>query len=243
MVDMVDDDEKLKKTIFTSGQHREVWMLTENGLYEVLMQSRKPIAKEFKRGVKTILKEIRTNGGYVVTTEEDTPEVIMARALQVAQATIDRHKQRLQMAESTIEVQREQIAELAPKATYTDEVLQSTSTFTLTQVAHDLGLRSVHVLTKWLHEEGLLYKQSGQWQPSAKCATLGYFATRTARFVKSDESIGTRISTVVTESGRQYLHQLLRQRGAVGAQATSPKPRVRARSAEPVALPATQQPA
>lgn len=62
MVDVIDDEEKLMGTLFLSGQNREVWFLTEDGLYEVLMQSRKPIAKEFKKGVKTILKEIRKNG-------------------------------------------------------------------------------------------------------------------------------------------------------------------------------------
>lgn len=49
MIDTVDEDEKLRETIFTSGQNREVWFLTENGLYEVLMQSRKPLAKAFKK--------------------------------------------------------------------------------------------------------------------------------------------------------------------------------------------------
>lgn len=52
MLSSVDEDEKLPLTILTGGQNRQVWMLTENGLYEVLMQSRKPIAKDFKRGVK-----------------------------------------------------------------------------------------------------------------------------------------------------------------------------------------------
>ena len=56
MIDTVDEDEKLRETIFTSGQNREVWFLTENGLYEVLMQSRKPLAKEFKKKVKEIKK-------------------------------------------------------------------------------------------------------------------------------------------------------------------------------------------
>ena len=59
MIDTVDEDEKLRETIFTSGQNREVGLLTENGLYEVLMQSRKPLAKEFKKKVKEILKSIR----------------------------------------------------------------------------------------------------------------------------------------------------------------------------------------
>ena len=62
MMRTVDDNEKLIQTMFVSGQNREMWFLTEDGLYEVLMQSRKPIAKEFKREVKQILKTIRKHG-------------------------------------------------------------------------------------------------------------------------------------------------------------------------------------
>lgn len=65
MMNTVDDDEKLTYTICNSGQGREMWFLTENGLYEVLFQSRKPIAKQFKKQVKAILKEIRKTGGYI----------------------------------------------------------------------------------------------------------------------------------------------------------------------------------
>ena len=78
-VQRVDEDERCKLNLPPQG---ETWMLTENGLYEVLMQSRKPIAKQFKKGVKAILKDIRQTGGYVATQVEDTPEMIMARALQ-----------------------------------------------------------------------------------------------------------------------------------------------------------------
>ena len=66
MLAVVDEDEKLKYTMYTSGQNREMWFLTEDGLYEVLMQSRKPIAKEFKREVKQILKTIRQTGSYTI---------------------------------------------------------------------------------------------------------------------------------------------------------------------------------
>ncbi|SPP28429.1 BRO family protein [Brochothrix thermosphacta] len=69
MLKTVDVDEKLKQTILASGQNREVWFLTEDGLYEVLMQSRKPIAKNFKKEVKHILKEIRKTGFYQVPTD------------------------------------------------------------------------------------------------------------------------------------------------------------------------------
>lgn len=64
MVGLVEDDEKLKRTMYVSGQNREYWFLTEHGLYEILMQSRKSIAKVFKKQVKEILKEIRKNGSY-----------------------------------------------------------------------------------------------------------------------------------------------------------------------------------
>ena len=73
MIDTVDEDEKLRETIFTSGQNREVWFLTENGLYEVLMQSRKPLAKEFKKKVKEILKSIRKHGLYAIDDLLDNP--------------------------------------------------------------------------------------------------------------------------------------------------------------------------
>ena len=74
MIKAVDDDEKLMQTILASGQSREMWFLTEYGLYEVLMQSRKPVAKEFKKEVKAILKQLRQCG--VVITEQATQEAI-----------------------------------------------------------------------------------------------------------------------------------------------------------------------
>ena len=65
MLKSIDKEEKLMQTIFASGQNREMWFLTEDGLYEVLMQSRKPIAKQFKKEVKKILKQIRKDGYYL----------------------------------------------------------------------------------------------------------------------------------------------------------------------------------
>ena len=68
MVKNIDEDEKLNSTIFSGGQKREMTFLTEDGLYEVLMQSRKPIAKEFKKKVKEILKELRKGNQVLVNT-------------------------------------------------------------------------------------------------------------------------------------------------------------------------------
>lgn len=211
MLDVVDDDEKVVSNVYTLGGNQQARFLTEDGLYEVLMQSRKPIAKAFKKGVKTILKEIRTNGGYISTTMEDTPELIMARALQVAQRTIENHKLQLQMAQSQIDEQKHQIESLSPLADYTREVLQSDSTYTLTQIAKDLGYTSVHKFTYVLYANKILYKQSGQWMPTSKFAGRGFFSTRTAKFFHSDGSIGTSISIVITEKGRAFLHNRFRK--------------------------------
>ena len=128
----VDDDEKVRKIVPTLGGNQEMWLLTEDGIYEVLMQSRKPIAKQFKKGVKKILHDIRTTGGYIATTEEESPEEIMAKALLVAQATIKRKEERMRQLEAeteqqreTIELQDTEIKKAAPKVNYYDNHLQS----------------------------------------------------------------------------------------------------------------------
>jgi len=84
MLEGIDEDEKLKQTILTSGQRREVWMLTEDGLYEVLMQSRKPIAKQFKKGVKEILKTIRRTGEFKAQPQQPKPQPKLSEKIQAA---------------------------------------------------------------------------------------------------------------------------------------------------------------
>ena len=83
MLSRVDDDEKLFGTIFRAGQNREMWFLTEDGLYEVLMQSRKPIAKQFKKQVKQILKALRLNQIELIaknTTDENKIDNLITTA-------------------------------------------------------------------------------------------------------------------------------------------------------------------
>ena len=111
------------------------------------MQSRKPIAKQFKKGVKKILHEIRTKGGYIASTDADTPEDIMAL---VAQQTLARREERIKELEeqsrrqeiaieqkdAQIDAQDKQIKIAAPKADYYDKTLASTSCMTTTLVAY-----------------------------------------------------------------------------------------------------------
>ena len=209
-VQRVDEDERCKLNLPPQG---ETWMLTENGLYEVLMQSRKPIAKQFKKGVKAILKDIRQTGGYVATQVEDTPEMIMARALQVAQSTIERHAKQLEVAQATITHQSEQLKSQAPKVEYTDNVLNSVNTYTSTQMAKELDLRTAEQLHGLLKEWGVMIRQSGQWLLSAKYCGQGYTKARTSIYTRSDGSQGTNTITVWTERGRWFLHQLMAKKG------------------------------
>ena len=84
MIRTVDEDEKLIQTMFVSGQNRETWFLTEDGLYEVLMQSRKPIAKQFKKEVKTLLKNIRKgmfSQNYISGTSQYSIEDIVRETI------------------------------------------------------------------------------------------------------------------------------------------------------------------
>lgn len=207
MMRAVDGDEKLVQTIFVSGQNREVWMLTESGLYEVLMQSRKPIAKQFKKGVKTILKEIRTSGGYIATTQEDTPELIMARALQVAQATITKHQQQLAQANERIALLTNEVKQSAPKVKSYDEYISSDGTFTTTQIAKEYGW-GAKTLNNKLKERGIQYKQNRQWLLTAKYDGKGYTKSIPCTFTHSDGTIGTQMQTVWTAKGREFIHSL-----------------------------------
>ena len=209
MMRVVDEDEKYRDTNpnnVCGGQ--SAWFLTEDGLYEVLMQSRKPIAKEFKKGVKTILKEIRKNGGYIAISEEDDAEMILAKALKVADATIKRKEQQLLEQKEQIDKQIKTINKMKPLAEYCSELLQSDSTYTLTQVSKDLGFKSVYKFLDWANKN-ILYKQSNQWLPTAKYSDKGLFRTRTTKYFKSDGTIGTKMSTVITEKGREFLYNLI----------------------------------
>lgn len=167
VIDRVDEEERLKFNLGRNGG--DTWFLTEDGLYEVLMQSRKPVAKQFKKGVKKILHEIRTKGGYIATNENDSDEDIMARAYVIAQRTLARREERIRQLETqteqqaeTINLQKKELTVAAPKAEYYDNTLASTTCITTTQVADDLHITARSLNAK-LKDLGIIYSQSGQW--------------------------------------------------------------------------------
>lgn len=211
MLKMVDNDEKLTQTLFVSGQRREVWMLTEDGLYEVLMHSRKKVAKQFRKGVKKILHEIRTKGGYIATNENDSDEDIMARAYVIAQRTLARREERIRQLETqteqqaeTINLQKKELTVAAPKAEYYDNTLASTTCITTTQVADDLHITARSLNAK-LKELGIIYSQSGQWHLKMPYKGWNLAGTRTYNYQSSNGEISTSTTLVWNQRGKRFI--------------------------------------
>lgn len=220
LVASVDDDEKGRNIIPTPGGNQQVWFLTEGGLYEVLMQSRKPIAKQFKKGVKQILHEVRTTGGYISTKQEDTPEEIMARALTIAQATLAKREERLKQLEAEnaqkqiiierkdeeISIKDDTIKVLAPKGKCYDEIMSSEGLVTTNMIAAFLGISAIK-LNKLLCEWGVQYRQSSVYFLTAKYRSKGF--TKHVPYPYMDNGVQkSREHMYWTESGRKFVIEL-----------------------------------
>ena len=216
IIKRIDTEERHKFNLGRNGG--DTWFLTEDGLYELLMQSRKPIAKQFKKGIKKILHEIRTKGGYIASTDADTPEDIMARAVLVAQQTLARREERIKELEeqsrrqeiaieqkdAQIDAQDKQIKIAAPKADYYDKTLASTSCMTTTQVADDLHITARSLNTK-LKELGIIYSQSGQWHLKMPYKGWNLASTRSYNYQSSNGEISTSTSLVWKQRGKRFI--------------------------------------
>ena len=210
-------DNKGISSIYTLTQKGEQALLyiNEPNLYRCVFQSKKKEAAKFQDWVfSEVLPSIRKTGGYMVSKDEDTPEEIMARALQIAQSTLDRQKKRLAEQDLTIErqghtiqEQSQQLQAAAPKVSYYDDTLMSTNTMTMTQVANSIGM-SVHSLTNKLLKAGIIYRQSGQLLLRVPYCNCGLHKTRTNTFTHSDGTIGTSIYTVWTQKGVRFINAL-----------------------------------
>lgn len=201
MLEGVDEEEKLKETILTSGQNREMWFLTEDGLYEVLMQSRKPIAKKFKKEVKQILKEVRTKGAYMTDTFMDKvledPDTIIKLIEQVKE---ERAKGR--ELEKTIQEQ-------APKVEYMDNVLASEGLMTTTEIAKDFGMSGVR-LNKILSASKVIYKRGGKWYLYSEYEDMGL--TKVYVYPPNEDNVSHTL-TKWTQRGYKFIVDKLRELG------------------------------
>lgn len=163
MLSTVDEEEKLVARLFTSGQNREMWFLTEDGLYEVLMQSRKPIAKQFKKQVKTILKELRKGNIELSSklSEKDNAilNIVYAKSdLDKALAVREFEQVVTKPLIETIELQDKKIKEDKPKVDIANKRLLKNGCYSITEVTKSLGLKRGQV-TKWAKEQGYIHKK------------------------------------------------------------------------------------
>lgn len=205
MLKTIDEEEKLVGTLFLSGQNREAWFLTEDGLYEVLMQSRKPIAKEFKKEVKKILKQIRLTGGAVRNEEEFIKNYFPSFSEEVKQAMV------LDLRKQNEKIKKE----LEEKNRFLNQISASSNSILVRDVAHLATKQNIKIGEKrlWnkLREWGLI--QKGSTKPMQRALEQGLFEK--AEFViQRSYGVETKFTTRVTGKGQVYIiDKLLKEVG------------------------------
>lgn len=206
MVRTVDEDEKLNGIMFRAGQKRQMLFLTEDGLYEVLMQSRKPIAKEFKKQVKMILRELR-KGNVQLTSTISKKDLAV---LDIIHSKTDLEQAlAIKNFEEIITVPLlETIEEQKPKVDYCENVLDSENTYNITQIAKDYGL-SAKKLNNILHELGIQYKSNNQWLLYSKYRNEGYVES----YTNSNDKGFVFTITKWTQKGRMFIYEILKENG------------------------------
>ena len=180
------------------GCNQKTIFINESGLYALILSSKLEGARRFKHWVTSeVLPSIRKQGGYMIARQDESDEVIMARALQIMQATLQRRD--------------EQIAKLQPRADYADHVLDSISCFTVTQIGKELNMTG-HDLNVLLCQMGIQYVQSGQYLLYADYARQGLAKNRNFEYHTPDGELRTRTYLVWTERGRDFIHRLLNKK-------------------------------
>ena len=191
----VDKGDALKQGTPTTSGVQQMIYLNESGLYALILASKLSTARRFKHWVTSeVLPSIRREGGYLMARPEETDEEVLARGILVMQATLQRRA--------------DEIARLQPKADYADEVLDSVSCLTTTQIAKELNMTGCE-LNNFLRTVGVQYRQSGQYLLYADYARLGYAQSRTLRIRFSNGRVKTHHYLVWTERGRYFIHRLV----------------------------------
>ena len=194
----IEDDDKVVNKMDTTYGIKPTTFVNESGLYSLILSSKLESARRFKHWVTSeVLPSIRKQGGYMVVLENESNEVILSRALQIMHATIQRRD--------------EEIAALKPKAEYTDQVLDSITCLTTTQVAKGMGM-TANELNRILCQKHIQYGQSGQYLLYAPFARQGLAQNRTRCFRDFFGAVHTTTQLVWTERGRQFIQQLVNPR-------------------------------
>lgn len=201
----VDDDDKLGSQIATSGQRRLMTVINESGLYSLILSSKLPDAKKFKRWVTSeVLPAIRKHGGYLTDAKLQeallNPDTIITLATQ-----LKREKEARLMAE-------QRANELSTKADYCGVILANKSLVTITQIAKDYGM-SGKAMNQLLHEKGVIYKQGSVWLLYAKYQGTGWTQSETKMITTRDGMEKAVLNTKWTQKGRLGLYELLKHDG------------------------------
>lgn len=216
----LDDDEKMTidSTDSHSGQRggaQSMNIVNEPGLYSLVLGSRKPEAKEFKRWIThEVIPSIRKHGMYATEELLANPDL----AIQVFQQLKEEREAR-KLAESKAMVlqeenaaQKQQIAEYQPKITYYDEVLKCRDAVPTSIIAKDYGWSATR-LNKFLEENGVQYKLRGTWLLKQKYAGFGYTKSETFPFKGTAGNMHAAINTKWTQKGRLFIYELMKKNG------------------------------
>lgn len=202
----LDDDEKRWSEGTLSEcthSHLGIRLINESGLYRVLMRSQRPEAIPFQRWLAhEVVPEIRRNGGYIATSTEDIDADIMARALLIAQKTIDRKNELIALHEATIE-------DMKPKALFADAVADSDGTCLIGELAKMMCQNGLEIgqnrLFKLLQRDGYLGKSgSNRNVPTQRSMDMKLFRIKETAVTHSDGRVTINRTPKVTGKGQAY---------------------------------------
>lgn len=190
--------------------NQAVNIVSEPGLYKLIMRSRKPEAKEFQRWVThEVLPQIRRTGGYIPTTDADDDMTILAKAVMIGQRTMEAQKQR-------IAEQSEHIRELEPKAQALDDFTNVEDRLLVRDAAKVLSNAGTPIkekqLREWMADHNWIFKSGGSWHPTAAHCAAGHLVMVMSQKhgVKNDGMEFAFPPTVrITRKGLALLHKRL----------------------------------
>lgn len=204
----VDDEDKGVAKCDTLGGFQDLTIINESGLYSLILSSKMPNARKFKRWVTAeVLPAIRRHGMYATEELIANPDLAIA-AFQALKA--EREK-RIALKEA-VAVQAQQIAELKPKATYYDVILKCKDAVNISVIAKDYGW-SAQRMNEYLHQKGVQYKQADIWLLYQKHAGCGYTKTNTHVYEDTCGREHTKVHTKWTQKGRLFIYGLLKADG------------------------------
>ena len=201
----VDDEDKGVAKCDTLGGVQELTVINESGLYSLILSSKLPNAKKFKRWVTSeILPAIRKHGVYAVDEVLNNPDMLIA-ALEELKSEREKVKSLKEMAA----VQHQQITEMQPKASYYDVVLNCKDLVAISTISKDYGW-SATKMNNYLHSKGVQYKQGKIWLLYQKYAAQGFTSTKVHSYNGSDGQTHTKPHTYWTQKGRLFIYGLLK---------------------------------